>query len=243
MEFAGKDQDVPEQTTHEVRLTEPPAATWLYLVRHGATQANERKPYILQGCGIDLPLSETGRRQAQALSTFLAQFPIAHIYASRLERALETARAVAAAHALEVVILQGIQECHVGRWESMDWDSIMREFPEAYRAFVENPADTPYLGGESYADVLRRARAAIDSLWERHAGESIVVVAHNVVNRAYLAHLLGLDLRKAKDLRQSNTGVNVIRHRAGATELVTLNAEFHLRELSSHPDVARPVQP
>ena len=206
--------------------------TWLYLIRHGATAANERQPYILQGSGIDLPLSETGRRQAESVARFLAAFPLAHIYASPLKRAIETAEAIAAHHQADVTAIEGIQECHVGRWESMDWDSIMREFPEAYRAFIENPADTPYLGGESYADVLRRSRSAIDALWERHRGQTIAVVAHNVVNRAYLSHLLGLDLRKAKDIRQSNTGVNVIRHKAGTTELVTLNAEFHLREVT-----------
>ena len=42
-------------------------ATILYLVRHGATDANLRRPYVLQGRGMDLPLNETGRRQAQCV--------------------------------------------------------------------------------------------------------------------------------------------------------------------------------
>ncbi|MBT4867328.1 MAG: histidine phosphatase family protein, partial [Planctomycetaceae bacterium] len=55
--------------------------------------------------------------------------------------------------------------------------------------------------------------------------------AHNVVNRAYLGNLLGLDMRQARRLSQSNTGVNILRHHNNETALVTMNAHFHLSGL------------
>lgn len=205
------------------------SATQLLLVRHGTTDANVRVPYILQGSSIDLPLNENGRRQAQQVAQFLASFPIKHVYSSPLQRASETAGAIAERHALSVAQIAEITECHVGLWEGKDWNTIAREDPEAYRRFHDDPATHPYLGGESYTDVLRRALPVFERLLQQHVGETIVVVAHNIVNRAFAAHLLGLELRKAKSLAQDNCCVNVIRHSAGKSTLLTMNSVFHLR--------------
>ena len=203
-------------------------STLLYLVRHGATDANLKRPYVLQGRGIDLGLNETGREQANAVARFLTDHEFAHVYSSPMKRAVETAQMIAADRDVRISAVDGLQECDVGKWEGMDWDSIMQKHPDEYRAFIDNPAKVPYLDGESYGHVLRRARLVIGNLLLRHRGESIVVVAHNVVNRAYVSALLGLELRKAKDLHQSNCCVNVIRYRNGETKLVTMNACFHL---------------
>ena len=211
--------------------TSPPSdTTVLYLVRHGATEANERKPYILQGRGVNYGLSTTGREQAAAVARFLSEFPVRRVYSSCLLRSVETAQAIARFHELEVGQIEDLAECHVGQWEGKDWGTIMREFPEAYEAFIRRPGEAPYLGGESYGDVLRRVQPVFARLLEQHAGESIVVVAHNVVNRAYLGHLLGLEPRRAKDLRQANCCVNLIRHCSNETQVLTLNAHFHVPE-------------
>jgi broad specificity phosphatase PhoE len=204
--------------------------TFLYLVRHGSTDANLKRPYILQGRGMDLSLNEVGCQQAQAVGEFLSQWTLQQVYSSGMKRAIETAEQIAKHHELEVQPVEQLAECHVGNWEGMDWESIEQEHPEAYRAFMENPALNPYLGGESYHDVQLRVQPVLQQLLERHVGESIAVVAHNVVNRVYLAGLLGVDLSRAKDLRQTNAGVNVIRYREGETALMTMNAHFHLDE-------------
>jgi len=211
-------------------LTKSPSAdtTYLYLVRHGATDANLMRPYVLQGRGIDLPLSKVGREQASALGRYLVGQPFSRVYASPMKRAVETGRSIASGRDRDVDTVDGLQECDVGQWEGMDWDSVMQQHPEHYRAFMDNPADVPYLGGESYRDVLRRVKVIIGNLLIRHRGETIAIVAHNVVNRTFLADLLGLELRKAKDLKQSNCCVNVIRYRNGETSLLTMNSVFHL---------------
>lgn len=204
--------------------------TQLYLVRHGATEANDRVPFILQGCGIDLSLSGRGAEQAEALARFFSGLndPFHGVYSSRMIRAQETAATIAAAIGQTPVALEHLQECDVGRWEGMDWGSIRREFPDEHRRFHDDPDQHGYLEGESYGDVLRRAWPVIDHLLARHAGERIVVVAHNVVNRVLVAKLLGLEIRRAMGLHQGNGCVNLIRRRGERTELVTYNALFHL---------------
>jgi broad specificity phosphatase PhoE len=212
--------------------SQPADTTLMYLVRHGATDANLQRPYILQGRGIDHALSETGRNQAIAVAGFLESFSIQHIYSSEMCRAVETAVIIAARHNLEVSQIETLGEVDVGDWEGLSWESIMQDFPEEYQRFMDDPATHAYIGGESYGDVHRRVRPVIQQLLEEHIGKTVLVVAHNVVNRVILADLLGIKIRKAKDITQANTGVNVIRHRNGETELLTLNAHFHLMEKS-----------
>jgi broad specificity phosphatase PhoE len=202
--------------------------TLLYLVRHGATEANDRVPSILQGSGLDLPLTPRGEEQARGVAELLASRPISALYSSRTLRARQTALAIAGRLRIDATSADNLHECDVGSWEGLDWLSIQRRFPEAYMRFHENPADHPNLGGESYRDVLLRARPVIDELLDRHAGEQIVVVAHNVVNRTIVADLLGIDLRRANGIPQGNGCVNLIRKQGGRTELVTLNSLLHL---------------
>ena len=206
----------------------PPDTTWLYLVRHGATEANERKPYILQGRGVNYGLSAAGREQAEAVGRFLADFPLQAVYASCLLRSIETAEAIARGHGLEIRRVDELAECHVGQWEGKDWDTIRRDFPDDWRAFDADPGSARYPGGESYGDVLERVRPVFDRVLQEHRGQSVAVVAHSIVNRAWLGHLLGLDGRRSKDLRQANGCVNLVHAREGHAQVMTLNAHFHV---------------
>jgi broad specificity phosphatase PhoE len=203
-------------------------ATMLYLVRHGATDANMQRPYVLQGRGMDLPLNETGRQQAQCVRRLLERTSIAAVYSSSLKRAFDTATAVAEPHRLEVGIVDALIEADVGKWEGMSWDQIRRDFPQECDDFQQDQSRFPYLGGESYRDVAVRAMPALAEIMERHPGRSIVAVAHNVVIRACAATLLGMPLTHAKDMHQNNGGVSLVRRENGRTELITLNSVFHI---------------
>lgn len=206
--------------------------TRLFLVRHGSTAANEKLPFVLQGCEIDGPLTATGQRQAAALARGLREFEIQAIYSSPLLRARQTAGAIAGGRNVEVIPVPDLRECSVGKWEGMAWETIKAEQPEEHANFFADPVNTPHPGGESYGDVYRRCVPAITSLLERHTGQNVVVVAHNMLNRVYLAEHVGIDLKHARKLRQANCCINLLHHREGKTELVTLNSVLHLDEIS-----------
>lgn len=219
-------------TTTLLRSAPPAGMTRLFLIRHGSTAANERLPFVLQGCEMDGPLTETGQRQAAALAKGLHDFEIHAIYSSPLLRARQTAGAVADGRAVDVVPVPELKECSVGRWEGMAWETIRTEQPREYDDFFADPVNRPHPGGESYRDVLNRARPAIDRILAEHPGQNVVVVAHNMLNRVYLAEYIGIDLKHARQLRQANCCINLLHHRAGRTELVSLNSVLHLDEIS-----------
>lgn len=202
----------------------------MYLVRHGATDHNVARPPRLQGCRTDPPLSEAGLRQAQATADLLVAYEIDAVYASPLLRSRQTAEIVAAPHGLNVDQLDEIIEVDVGDWEGRSWDEIERTDCEAYRLFMEDPGSHPYLGGESFGQVQERVVPAFEQLLAQHPGAQIVLAGHNIVNRTYLAFLLGIPVARARVISQHNCGINVVRYRNGKMELRVLNSLFHLED-------------
>src|SRR4051794_9963323 len=203
--------------------------TTLYLIRHAATAANLATPARLQGRRTDPPLAPAGVRQAEATRDLLAARPVRACYCSPLLRATQTAAVIAAPHGLTPAPLAALTECDVGEWEGLDWETIRGRDREAYRRYMADPAAVPYPGGESFADVYARAAPALDRLLADHAGQILLVVAHHVVNRTYLAALLGLPVRLARRVSLDNCGVSVVTGEGGTTAVSTVNATFHLQ--------------
>jgi broad specificity phosphatase PhoE len=205
----------------------------MYLIRHAATDANLARPARLQGRRHDPPLAKLGIRQAEMTRDFLAVRPIDQCYCSPMARAVETAGIIAAPYGLTPQALDDLTECDVGEWEGLDWQTISRKFPEQYRRFMANPAEFGYPGGESFADVQERGARSLEHLWQRHQGESMIVVAHHVINRTYLAGLLGLAPAQARQVSLDNCGISVVKRDAEKTVVSTLNAAFHLQGIAA----------
>ncbi len=210
-------------------MNEDQSSTWIYLVRHGATDNNLANPPRLQGWRTDPALSDEGRRQARKTGLFLADSGLDVVFSSPLERARQTAEAIAWPHGLEVNLFEPLTEVDVGDWEGHSWVEVEAKWPEEYRAFVEDPGVNPYAGGESFQMVQDRVFPAMTQLAEENVGRRLAVVAHNVVNRSFLSSLLGSPLKNYRLVPQSNCGVNLLRYKSGKWKLITTNGMFHLK--------------
>ena len=207
--------------------------TILYLLRHGATEANLAHPARLQGQKSDPPLAPLGVRQAQITREFLAARPLDACFTSPLLRARQTACIIAEPHGIEPASVDALMECDIGRWEGLDWGTIRQREPEAYLAFWADPASFGYPGGESFADVHARVAPAIEEIIQQQEGKRALVVAHHVVHRTYLAGLLGLAPSQAKQVTLDNCGISVVVRDGTQTSVATLNAVFHLQGLAA----------
>lgn len=207
--------------------------TYMYLIRHGATEANLARPPRLQGRRQNGPLTRLGIRQAEATRDFLAIRPIDCCYCSPLLRALQTAAIVAAPHGLSPQPLEELIECDVGNWEGLDWQAIRYLDAAAHAQFLANPAEHGYPGGESIRDVSGRVNPVLERLLATHAGQSILVVSHHIVNRTYLAGLLGLPLDQARQVTLDNCGISLVVRDGDQTSVSTLNAAFHLQGVAA----------
>ncbi len=200
----------------------------VYFVRHGATEANRRRPYVLQGSSLDLPLADEGILQAEQTSKHLRHVPLVAIYSSPLRRAVQTAEIIARPHGLPVTVIDELREVDVGRWEGMSYEEIARTYPEEFARFLENPAVHGYPGGETLSDVERRVTAGMRRVLEAQGTGTILVVWHNTVGRVYLAHLLGTSPSAARRFKLTNGGLSIVRYDEDGPAILLVNSVAHL---------------
>ncbi len=146
---------------------------------------------------------------------------------------MQTAAIVAAPHGLTPQPIEALTECDVGVWEGLDWQTIRKGDDERYLRFMENPVAQGFPGGETFGEVYHRVAPALDELLEHHEGESILVVGHHIVNRTYLAGLLGLPPDQARQVTLDNCGISIVTREGGKTAVSTLNAAFHLQGVAA----------
>jgi len=170
--------------------------TRIFLVRHGATPLTTDDRFAGSS---DVPLGPEGRAQVERLADRLAAAPLTAVYSSPLRRTVSTATVVAAPHGLTPVLADGLREIDHGRWEGLRRDEVQRMFPEEYAAWERDPVHVAPEGGETGEHVLARALPVMNDIIVRHAGQSVLVVAHKATNRLLIAHWLGFDLRSYRE--------------------------------------------
>jgi probable phosphoglycerate mutase len=152
--------------------------TEILLARHGETDWNRARR--VQG-HTDVPLNAAGFEQADALARQLATEPLLAIYSSDLERARETAAAVARSQGLDIVVDPDLREKHFGTWEGLTDLEIAERFPDAVGG--------RWGDGETTEGVAERVIAALTRISARHAPGPVLVVSHGGPLRAILQHL------------------------------------------------------
>lgn len=181
----------------------------LLLARHGETAWNAEGRY--QG-REDIALSAIGEAQARALGERLRGLRIDRAVASPLSRARRTAElALGEARASLLSLDEGLVEIAHGSWEGLLAGEIRERDPERARAWREAPHEVLMPGGESLRQVLDRAWPALQKAGEGMGrDETLLVVAHDAVNRVLLCRILGLPLANLWRFRQAPTTLNLL---------------------------------
>jgi probable phosphoglycerate mutase len=200
----------------------------LLLIRHAETGHN--RDSRVQG-QADVPLSDLGLRQAQALGRSLSDQPIAAVVSSPLARARVTAEAVAAPHGLLVRSEPDLMELNVGEMEGLSTSEMRERFPDFLAEWVtERGPSLRMPGGESLEEVQQRAWHVVERLRAQYDGETVALVSHNFVLSCLITRALEIALSDFRRFRLSVSGVTTLRFRADRTVLVHLNDTCHLAD-------------
>jgi broad specificity phosphatase PhoE len=197
----------------------------LWLIRHGQSEGNvirdeaERRDapeFVLDCRDADVPLSDLGRRQAEAFGRWLADQPADQnpqaVLVSPYRRAAETADVVLAAAGLAHVprgVDERLRDREMGLWDGLTWRGIVAKFPEeSERAklvgrFFHRPP-----GGESWADICLRLRTFLADVVRELQDVRVLVVAHDVVIQLTRAIVEGMDEAAAVELVHGTTYAN-----------------------------------
>lgn len=176
----------------------------VYLLRHGQTAWNaDGNRY----CGrTNLPLTEIGTEQAHAVKQQLQQLSFDAVYASPLQRASQTA--AIASQSMAVQTDERLIEVDFGLWEGKSKEAFISEDESLWSAWMNDPATAKAGGtGETGMEVISRVNDFFNSLAQAHPAGKILIVAHNGVNRLYLAHKLGMPLKNYRKLELDNAAV------------------------------------
>lgn len=179
----------------------------LYLVRHGETVWNLESRY--QGWA-DQPLSALGREQAAEVANLLSMVAFDAAYSSDLQRAVTTAEIILGGREIAAEKLRNFREIDIGELDGRTEQEIRINYPEQLRAWRDTPGTLTMPGGESLHDVEARAWPALETLLERHPGETVLLVAHHTVNKVILCRVLGIPYSHFRVLRQPPCAVSVI---------------------------------
>jgi probable phosphoglycerate mutase len=160
----------------------------ILLARHGETVFNVEGRWQGQS---DSPLTERGVQQARELARALEAEPVAAVYSSDLERALNTAAEVAGLHRQEVRTDTRLREMNTGLWTGKNRDQIDVEFPGSLQAWRVRPAAAHMPQGETLEAAQTRALEFFNERMPGHLGQTIVVVTHGGVGQAILVNAMG----------------------------------------------------
>jgi len=203
--------------------------TNVLLIRHGQSRGNAERRF---GGHTATPLSARGHRQAELTARTLKSESLTAIYSSDLARAIETARPLSKLTGLPVHSTNAFRERSVGVMEGLTFEAAAQQHPEQYAALLRRDFEYVLTGGESYRQLLDRAREKLDEIIEQNRGGKIAVFSHTGTICILALHLMGaLDSPELKPVWISSANCGITRFELrddGFVRVLNVNDTSHL---------------
>jgi probable phosphoglycerate mutase len=195
-----------------------PGSAKLLLVRHAA----------IDGLGVRIPgrtpgisLNELGKVQAHCLARRLGRLPVSAVYSSPMERARQTADAVAAAMRLPLHVMQELDELDFGDWTGRSLREL-QPLPE-WQSFNASRNAAVIPGGENMLQLSRRAASAIAKIRAEHPLDCVVLISHADWIRAAVASQLSLPLDALRGFEIGPASVTILQVENGSARILRWN--------------------
>jgi probable phosphoglycerate mutase len=176
--------------------------TTICVTRHGETDWNITG--ILQGW-IDVPLNDTGRKQAFEMAETFKDSGFSIVWTSPLSRASETARIVAEVLGLPAPICsEGLKERHFGRVQGMTKQDLSVLHPGLHANIIRRDPACLFDEGELPDQFADRVVAALHEIARRHPGERVLAMTHGWVMDVMTRHVRQLPRNLVLDMKRKN---------------------------------------
>lgn len=190
----------------------------IFLVRHGETDWN-RSGRIMGEQPV--PLNSLGEAQARRLAAFLRGRPFEAVYSSPATRARQTADILASTLDRPVTTDRGLTEIGLGEWEGRYWKDLADDLTR--RNLYAAPEEARPPGGETLREVQSRAVAAVEQARSAEGAGALLFVSHADVVRAIVAHYLGFELRRIRQVRIDHASLTAVEVKGALADLLFLN--------------------
>lgn len=236
-------------------LEDKTLSTRVILIRHGKSSYNQERR--IQGRIDASILTEEGRSTAQKVAEALRGITFDAIYSSPLQRAKETASVIlshlqADGQHPPLEPTDNLMEIDLPAWEGMLRQEVIEKYPEDYRCWQERPHELRMLvpNGNGYTEhfpvlaIYKQAQQFWEEILSRHNSGTILVVAHNGINRALISTAVGISPAFYHSIQQSNCGISVLNFTSAsdsvqaaikAVQLESMNLTYHVGEKFPKP--------
>ncbi len=160
--------------------------------------------------------------QAQALADALKSAPVKAVYASPLDRTMETAQPIANALGLEVIPREGLLEIDFGKWQDKKIKKLSKK--KLWRVVQHTPSMMEFPEGETFANAQTRVVNELIELSKLHSSEDLIVcVFHSDAIKLAIAYFLGLPLDLFQRLTIGTASISTIFIGEGAARVININ--------------------
>jgi len=205
--------------------------TQVLLIRHAS---NDWVGDRLAGWTPGVCLNRRGHAEAAALAARLADHRLDAVYASPLERTLETAAYLAAPRGLRVEVLDDLGEVRFGTWTGQKLEALRRD--PLWAAVQGMPSLTRFPGGETFAETQARAVSAVEGVRAAHGAPraAVALVSHADVIKLLVAYYAGIHLDLFQRIEVSPASITIVRFTTSGPQVLAVNATS---------EVPRPPEP
>jgi probable phosphomutase (TIGR03848 family) len=190
----------------------------LFLIRHALTPVTGKS---LSGWLPGYHLSDEGRNEAEAMADRMRAVRLDAIYASPLERAMETARPLARAQGLRIRVRDDLGEVRYGDWEGRSLRALSRT--KLWRRVMSRPSEVRFPGGEAIRETQIRAVNAVERIRTDHDKGAVAAVSHADIIRLLVAHYAGVHLDLYQRVAVGTASVSVVWLGGGGPRVLKLN--------------------
>ncbi|MCC6801434.1 MAG: MSMEG_4193 family putative phosphomutase [Anaerolineae bacterium] len=213
--------------------------TQILLVRHAVNDFV--KTGKLAGWTPEVHLHDEGKAQAEALGKRLADVPITHLYASPLERTMETAQAIQQHHpTLDIVQNVELGEVRYGDWEGKEVRALQSR--KMWHVVQEYPSRAYFPNGETMRGVQVRAVNEVERLAAAHPRSLVVVVSHADIIKMVFAHFLGMHLDNFQRIVVSPASISSLALGYGRPYVGTINDCAHISQIERERKAAQSAE-
>ena len=211
-------------------------ATRVIIVRHGQSNYNAQK--IIQGRCDESILTEKGIADANIVGQALSKVKIDAFYCSPLQRAKQTAEIIHGClnNPPSLQPTEKLIEVDLPLWEKKQKQEVATNYASEYSQWKENPHQFKMIlpGGKEHYPVLSLYQQA-EQFWQeiipQHQGQTILINAHNGINRCLIMAAVGIPAERYHSIQQSNCNINILNFTGGygeSVQLESLNQTSHL---------------
>ena len=195
--------------------------TLLLLIRHGENEYVKTGKMAGRIPGVHL--NEKGQKQAQALGEALREAPIKAVYASPLERAMQTAAPIAESHKLIIQQEPDLMDTDIGKWQGKSWKLLALK--KEWKIVQNAPSRFRFPEGESFPECQLRIANVLERAIKKYnkPHDIVAVVFHADPIKLAVAHFLGMPLDHFQRLGCDTGSLTAIHAGEAGAHLVKMN--------------------